>query len=163
MYTNSKNYQKVHAAFCFNGKSFSEDSLAILVKELVNSKEDEKQAIGVFFKQWLNTNSYIEVSTSGSTGVPKVIKVAKQYMINSAIATGDFFKTQEKTKALLCLSANYIAGKMMLVRAMVLGWHIDTVPPTSIPLKTVIKKYDFCAMVPIQLNNSLNRIEHMLI
>src|SRR5690606_8856327 len=98
------------------------------------------------------------VKTSGSTGVPKKIKVRKEHMINSALATGKFFELPPKSTALMCLPANYIAGKMMLVRAMVLGWELDLVPPTSNPLDQVYKTYDFCAMTPFQLDNSLGRL-----
>jgi len=90
--------------------------------------------------------------------VPKTIKIRKAHMINSAKATGTFFEIEEKTTALLCLSANYIAGKMMLVRAMVLGWKLDTVPPSINPLDVLETHYDFCAMVPLQLRNSINRL-----
>jgi O-succinylbenzoic acid--CoA ligase len=80
------------------------------------------------------------------------------HMINSAIATGIFFKLSENTRVLLCMSPNYIAGKMMLVRALTLGWHIDVVAPTSNPLENIEKEYDFSAMVPLQLYSSLNEI-----
>ena len=82
-------------------------------------------------------------------------------MFCSAKATAKHFKLQEKTKALLCLPAHYIAGKMMLVRAMVLGWHIDMALPSINPLDSVYRRYDFCAMTPMQLDNSLSRL-HLL-
>jgi o-succinylbenzoate---CoA ligase len=45
-----------------------------------------------------------------------------------------------------------------LVRALTLGWHIDIVEPISNPLKELKKEYDFSAMVPMQLKNSLSDI-----
>ena len=77
-------------------------------------------------------------------------------MIASAKATGLFFNLQPKNTALLCLSTNYIAGKMMLVRAICLGLHIDTIDPTSAPLSS--KKYNFIAMVPMQVEKSLSKL-----
>ena len=77
-------------------------------------------------------------------------------MIASAKATGLFFNLQPKNKALLCLSADYIAGKMMLVRAITLGLHLDTTEPNSAPLQD--KNYDFVAMVPLQVANSLAQL-----
>lgn len=79
-------------------------------------------------------------------------------MINSALATGKFFELPAGSTALMCLPANFIAGKMMLIRAMVLGWELDLVPPSSNPLDQVFKTYDFCAMTPFQLDNSLGRL-----
>lgn len=77
----------------------------------------------------------------------------------SALATGEFFKLQPRDKALLCLSTHYIAGKMMFIRAVVLGLELDFVSPTKDPLKNNSKIYDFVAMVPLQVHNSITQIE----
>jgi len=66
----------------------------------------------------------------------------------------------------LCLNPNYVGGKMMLVRALVLGWKLDIVEPNSNPLKEIQKSYDFCAMVPMQVVGSLmylNKIKTLII
>ena len=104
----------------------------------------------------MNNESFIFVQTSGSTGKPKQIVLQKSAMIASAKATGLFFNLQPKNTALLCLSANYIAGKMMLVRAITLGLNLDTIDPTSTPLSS--KKYNFIAMVPMQVEKSLSKL-----
>src|SRR5690606_7512374 len=103
----------------------------------------------------------LEVRTSGSTGTPKVITLKKEHMANSALATGSFFKMGPGTKALQCLSADYIAGKMMLVRALALGWELDTVEPTSDPLQAISKHYDFVAMVPMQVQGSISNLNQI--
>ncbi len=149
---------EIHESFAINKHSLDKEGLKHIAYNFVKEGEVYEQEAGNFLLDWLNDKDYIVVQTSGSTGKPKKIKVYKQHMINSAKATGKFFKAEEGTTALLCLSANYIAGKMMLVRAMVLGWKIDIVPPRTNPLDTVYKQYDFCAMVPLQLDNSLNRL-----
>jgi O-succinylbenzoic acid--CoA ligase len=41
---------------------------------------------------------------------------------------------------------------------LVLGWHLDIVEASSKPLKGIEKTYDFCSMVPIQLNNSIDQL-----
>ncbi len=108
-----------------------------------------------FLKDWFSDKEYIIVSTSGSTGIAKAIKLEKRQLQNSAIATGNFFKLKEKTSALLCLPTTYIAGKMMLVRAITLGWHLDAVAADSKPLKEHFTSYDFAAMIPLQVENSM--------
>lgn len=148
----------LHPDFSINGQLPNNEDLEKTAYNFVKYGEVYEQEIGSFLLDWLNTNDYIIVKTSGSTGIPKNIKIYKQHMINSAKATGKFFKVKEGTTALLCLSASYIAGKMMLVRAMTLGWRIDLVPPRANVLDTVYKQYDFCAMVPLQLDNSINRL-----
>lgn len=152
---------KVHADFFINKQSLDNEGLRIIAYNFIKEGEFYEQEVGNFLLDWLNEKDHIVVHTSGSTGKPKKIKVYKQHMINSAKATGAFFKVEAGTTALLCLPATYIAGKMMLVRAMVLGWKIDLVPPKTNPLDTVYKQYDFCAMVPLQLDNSINRL-HLL-
>jgi o-succinylbenzoate---CoA ligase len=131
------------------------------VNEIVEFSKTISDEISIFLEEWFNNNSFVEVKTSGSTGKPKLIQLQKKYMINSAKATGEYFNLPEKTSALLCMSPNYIAGKMMIVRALTLGWNMDVIEPTSHPLKNIDKEYDFAAMVPLQLHNSLNDIQRI--
>lgn len=146
-----KNNQ-LHIDFKLNGKSFSSvDELLLYSTSLsIHTRQ--------FLQDWFSTEDVVEVRTSGSTGAPKKICLKKEFMINSALATGQFFDALEKTTALLCMPTEYIAGKMMLVRAFVLGWHIDCISPVSNPLAGLDKVYDFSAMVPMQLQNSLTEI-----
>jgi O-succinylbenzoic acid--CoA ligase len=118
-----------------------------------------EQQIGDFLMDWLNGKEQIAMRTSGSTGEPKTVLIQKEKMMNSALASAEYFKLQPGDTALMCLPVAYIAGKMMLVRAMVLGLHLDFVAPSSSPLTEVHKKYDFCAMVPLQLPSSLNNLD----
>ncbi len=111
-----------------------------------------------FLIDWLDNSDYISVSTSGSTGKPRVLQLKKEFMVNSAIATANYFDLKPKTKVLLCLPTNFIAGKMMLVRAIILGWHIDVVDSTSNPIQHITSTYDFSAMIPLQLFNSLDKL-----
>ncbi|MBW2962046.1 AMP-binding protein [Mesonia aestuariivivens] len=149
---------RLHEDFQFNKNKLNETGLIQLANLYINEGEPYEESIGEFILDWLDEKEYVEVKTSGSTGTPKIVQVKKEYMVNSAKATGKFFKLPEQTTALLCLPASYIAGKMMLVRAMVLGWHLDSVQPKSNPIDQVFKRYDFCAMTPFQLDNSLGRL-----
>jgi O-succinylbenzoic acid--CoA ligase len=112
-----------------------------------------QQDLGNFLLDWLDNTDYIKVKTSGSTGKPKKLKIKKQAMVNSAIATGDFFKLNPGDKILNCLPSNFIAGKMMIVRAIILGLELDMVEPKALPLIDYEKDYDFCAFTPMQLKN----------
>ncbi len=134
--------------------------------ELLSFTKSFDNEVYSFLNNWFNTDNYIVVKTSGSTGIPKQIKIKKIFMQNSALATGVFFALKGRTSALLCLSPNYIAGKMMLVRAITLGWHLDIVNPSTHPLDGNKKHYDFCAMVPMQVENSLaelNMIKNLIV
>ena len=140
---------KFHKNFKLNNTSFTS------VDELLVYGQGFSDEIHQFLKSWFSKDDFINVKTSGSTGVPKEIKLLKVQMINSAFATGKYFGLTENTSTLLCLPTAYIAGKMMLIRALTLGWHLDVVVASSYPLKGIEKEYDFSAMVPLQLENSL--------
>ena len=114
-----------------------------------------------FIKQWRDASPTIEVHTSGSTGDPKVMRVEKRRMLASARATCDFLGLKQGDTALLCMSVDYIAGKMMVVRAIERGLQLLTVEPSSHPLAAPVfvdeigQKLDFAAMVPMQVYCSL--------
>ncbi len=149
-----------HIDFKLNGYAFS--SITELLEYSKSLSADTHQ----FLEDWFSESAVITVKTSGSTGKPKPIQLKKEFMINSAKATGNFFNLPQKTTALLCMPTAYIAGKMMLVRALVLGWHLDIITPSTSPLKELNKSYDFSAMVPLQLKNSLleiNKVKKLIV
>ncbi len=155
----SKHNIKIHPSFKLNGTHYSKQDLHEVAYSFIKEGEAFEERVGNFLLDWLNEDyKDIKVRTSGSTGEPKVIFIDKDRMVNSARATGKHFKVKEDTKALLCLPPKHIGGMMMLVRAMILGWHLDIVKPASNPLDNIYKTYDFCAMTPFQLDNSLNRL-----
>ncbi|MCT4630916.1 AMP-binding protein [Winogradskyella sp.] len=149
-------YDKVHNRFKLNGLHYNQNDLKEVAYSLIKEGEAYEKETGNFLIDWLNDNDYLYVNTSGSTGQPKQIKLKKQAMVNSAIATGDFFCLEPGNTALHCLPSHYIAGKMMLVRAMILGLEIDHVEPSSHPIFDYENHYDFCAMVPLQLKHTIN-------
>ncbi len=159
-------YKRVHPKFKLNGVAVSFDNLDKVSYSLIKEGHPYERDFGDFLLNWIDKEPTIQVKTSGSTGMPKMIVLEKQHMVNSALATGRFFKLEAGNSALSCLSGAYIAGKMMLVRAMILGLELDWVEPTATPLLGSDKTYDFCAMVPLQLENSLghiNRIKTLIV
>ena len=149
------NFNKIHNRFKFNGFHFSNSELREVAYSLVKEGELYEKDIGSFLLDWLSKDDFLFVKTSGSTGKPKEIKILKQTMVNSAIATGDFFGLKPGDTALGCLPSHYIAGKMMLVRAIILGLEIDYVAPSSCPVFDKDKYYKFSAMIPLQVKNIL--------
>lgn len=105
-----------------------------------------------FLDRWFDSKiDEIQVFTSGSTGNPKPIYLAKSAMIKSAQKTEKFFGYQEGSSALLCLPVNFIAGKMMLVRSLVSKLDLVITEPTGNPLLQINRKIDFLPMTPFQL------------
>lgn len=104
-----------------------------------------------FLKQWWDDRSFISITTSGSTGVPKTIQAEKRSMWKSAQKTIEWFGLKQGMTALLCLSPGYIAGRMMIVRAMQAKLNLITTNLSSNPLADLEHPIHFVAMVPLQL------------
>ena len=104
--------------------------------EPANSFQEE---VFDFCRQWkLGKNEFL-FHTSGSTGKPKPIYLSRLSMIESANMTMDWLHLQEGDNVLLCLPIEYIAGAMMLVRALVLKLNIVLVEPSQNPLEEITK------------------------
>ena len=132
-----------------------------------------------FLAQWNDVSPCMKVQTSGSTGVPKRIYIEKVRMRASARMTCDFLNLKQGNTALLCMPLDYIAGKMMVVRALERGLELLTVEPSTHPLSSTNIAdignphcIDFAAMVPLQVWNTLQvpeerealcRIRHLII
>jgi O-succinylbenzoic acid--CoA ligase len=142
-----------------------------------------------FLEEWYNDSPYVEVKTSGSTGEPKRMLVEKQRMRASARITCDFLGLKAGDTALLCMSLDYIAGKMMVVRAIERNLRLIVVEPSGHPLaEQICQEWDLrsfrpllaspnigeelAAMVPMQVYNSLQvpeererlkQIKHLII
>lgn len=108
-----------------------------------------------FLSEWNNDSDRVLVHTSGSTGKPKPMRVEKKRMLNSARITCDFLGLNPGDSALLCMSLDYIAGKMVVVRSIERHLHLISVPPSGHPLKDVDEEITFAAMVPMQVYNTL--------
>ncbi len=110
-----------------------------------------------FLKEWHNEKSTVLVHTSGSTGKPKPMLVEKRRMEASARITCQFLGLKPGDTALLCMSLDYIAGKMMVVRALTYGLKLIAVKPCGCPEWE--GDIDFAAMVPMQVYNLLQSEE----
>ena len=118
-----------------------------------------------FLSEWNNDSDRVLVHTSGSTGKPKPMMVEKKRMLNSARITCDFLGLKPGDSALLCMSLDYIAGKMVVVRSIERHLHLISVSPSGHPLKDINLKdangkdvngeITFAAMVPMQVYNTL--------
>ncbi len=147
------NYKNVHNKFKLDNLNYKYADLMEVAYSYVKEGLPYQYELGNFLLDWLDSKDFIVVKTSGSTGKPKHIHIKKQAMVNSAIATGDFFNLKPGDKVLHCLPANFIAGKMMIVRAIVLGLELDMVEPSASPLIDYEKDYTFSAFTPMQLKN----------
>ncbi|NVK63706.1 MAG: AMP-binding protein [Flavobacteriales bacterium] len=121
----------------------------------VTEHPETRRKVNEFVEEWNSPSQEICVHTSGSTGKPKEIRIQKEHMIASALATGKFLGLSAGDTALLCLSMDTIGGRMMIVRSIVLDLELIVSDVSSTPLQSVNQPIDFAAMVPMQVQKSL--------
>jgi len=142
-----------------NGDIYNRQNLGELFFQS-ESDDSWRNTIYHFLMEWFDEKDYILAQTSGSTGKPKSIRLQKKSIVNSALMTNRFFGLTPKNTALLCLPASYIAGKMMLVRALVGGFNLLTVAPVANPFEGMNTSIDFTAITPYQLQHSAITLHH---
>jgi O-succinylbenzoic acid--CoA ligase len=141
----------------FNNKYFTTEALiAYSEKALASGLLPEWELkIYQFILTFFDDKQYVEQLSSGTTGTPKNFKLSKSAMIHSAQNTIEILGLKAGDNALLCLPIDYIAGKMMVVRALLAGLNLNWEEPSSAPLLQNYDSIDFCAMVPMQVYNSI--------
>ncbi len=132
-------------------------------EELKNQGLDEIQsdferATLKFCKDWVNGQQEFAIQTSGSTGTPKSIVLLRSQMEANAKQTIEALQLKAGETSLVCLDTNYVAGKMMLVRSLIVGMNVIAVEPSANPFNKLEEQpVDFVALVPYQLEEI---IEH---
>lgn len=134
------------------GIDYSRAELEQKCQQICNDPEVEpwEKDIFQFILDWLNPTDFISSKTSGSTSEPKLIKLKKEYMKASAFASIAALGLEEGMTAWLCLPADFIAGKMMLVRAMTGKLKLIYSKPLLKP--HMVGVVDFSALVPLQVS-----------
>lgn len=152
-------YKNIHNRFKINGVHLDKEALFQLAYSFIKEGSHFEKELGEFILDWIDDKETIQLMTSGTTGTPKLIIIKKQAMVNSAIATANFFDLQPGDRVLHCLPVRYIAGKMMLVRSIIIGLEMDLIAPTS-HLDDLLPttNYDFVALVPIQAQAGLDKL-----
>lgn len=123
-----------------------------VVEELISTKELWKIKGWEFLIQLMDASDIpVKFHTSGTTGVPKEISFYKNQILKSAQNTNEYFELDSSSKMLLCLPAEFVAGRLMMVRAMMAGAELKWVKPSLNPL---LEENDihFAAFTPAQVS-----------
>lgn len=115
------------------------------------SAHEWENELFLFLKEWFSDSDFVIAQTSGSTGEPKPIELPKSVMIKSAERTIEYFGLKKGDRLLLSLSCQYIAGKMMVVRAIVGQMDLFTGDPSGDFDILKNETFEFGAMVPNQV------------
>ena len=140
-----------------NGAWYSSEDLLKYCHEILNNgqSQDWELNIAKFIMEWYDQSDFIEVKTSGSTGQPQILSIKKEFAVNSALSTLEFLGLKPGDSALLCLPANFIAGKMMIIRSIIGRLKLTSVEPKGNVYDDVSDTVDFAAMIPLQVQNLL--------
>ncbi len=109
-----------------------------------------------FLDEWDSPSPTMGLQTSGSTGEPTLMQARKGAMRASARMSCQAFGLREGDTALLCLPLRYIAGKMMVLRALEARLQLAVVEPCADPLAALEQEepgsapIDFAPLVPMQ-------------
>ena len=113
-----------------------------------------------FAASWRSGAPCIEAHTSGSTGAPKAIALPRKFVEESARRTNEFFGIRGDSLLYCPLAADYIAGKMMWVRAELAGAEFEAEEASNRPLSRWThgrrRRIDLLAVVPSQLQYLIN-------
>lgn len=138
---------------CINGEHINATNLA----DWAEHKTGIAAEAADFLTEWYAGPQYINLHTSGSTGQPKLIRASKDAMRASAALSCRYFGLTQNSTAFLALPIRYVAGKMMLVRALVSGCRLILAEPDSTPLEHLQEAVDFAPLVPMQVIRTLQQ------
>src|SRR5665647_722443 len=144
---------KLPVAIRISGQDYSDHELNLLIaqKHSLPQLPEWERELYTFLREWFSPIDFIEAQTSGSTGTPQTIRLTKTTMQRSANRTIVYFGLQAGNRILLSLPCRFIAGKMMVVRAIIGQMDLITVDPSSDFDLLIDETFDFGAMVPNQV------------
>lgn len=154
-----------------NNNAFSREELILFSRLQIDddSLENWEHDLYSFILDYFDESVPLLQKTSGTTGDPKSLVLKRDALSISALNTIRHFELTPGDSVLLCLPVKYIAGKMMVVRALEGRLNLITVSPSGRPIENLHTDIDFAAMVPMQLNeifahnDPLDKIQTLLI
>lgn len=134
-----------------------QEALRVFEPRNGEDQSDWKEAIHRTLVELGDPDRHLSTTTSGTTGPPKQLPIARVDLMNSAQLTGSAFELSPGDRTLHCLPCDFIAGKMMLVRAFALGLDMHFIDPQGGILDHLhtTDRFRFAAMVPMQLHRML--------
>lgn len=105
--------------------------MELIIKEgQIQSAIEHFPEVYFWSKQWLSDKSIFEFTTSGTTGEPKELIFSREQLMASAQRTCDFFQLSSGAKVLHRLPMSFVAGKMNIVRALIMGHSVWAEQPS---------------------------------
>ena len=156
--SNSQRQMEINPAFRLEGVSRNRRDLIGHCREIAAAAGEPawKREVCLFVVELLeNPKEPVLQKTSGTTGDPTIHSLEREAMEASARMTLRHFGLRPGDSVLLCLPVRYVAGKMIVVRALVGGLDLHWTEPSSRPMKDFTGKVSFASMVPLQARESI--------
>lgn len=122
----------------------------------VSENRKLNQKVELFIEEWNNELDFFTAKTSGSTGIPKEIKLLKNLALASVKMSSHYFNFDEMESMGLCLSPETIAGKMQILRALYYDLVLYVFENERNCLQNLNVHLDFITLVPLQVESILN-------
>lgn len=116
-------------------------------KDTKKTYDTEREAVWNVAFQWA-ASAMLDAHTSGSTGTPKHIRLPMDMVRKSTWRTIRFFRLDAASRLHSCVSARFIGGKMMVIRALELGCRFTYEPSSNRPHLDESSRIDLLAVVP---------------
>lgn len=137
------------------------DSILSTLENEGNTSEYFSDAL-MFLRKWNQNDEVFSIKTSGTTGPIKQIHFEKDSLIRSAQITLKTFSLAEGDDILNSLPFSFVAGKMMLVRAIVGKMKLHLIEPSANPISSLNEKIKFAAFTPFQLQHIIEQTPEKL-
>jgi o-succinylbenzoate---CoA ligase len=156
-------------------QSFSFEDIRMNGADLLNEADTIHQTTFQLAQQWLSGQTEFVFFTSGSTGIPKEIRLQRTQLEASAKGTIEALKLTSGEHILLCMHTRFIGGAMLLIRGLLIDAHITLQIPSANPLQPIAvdHPYTFASFTPMQLfaaidntdeeQQKLARFKHVLV
>ena len=108
-----------------------------------------------FLKEWNTKKDSFIIKSSGTTGPIKEIDFTRASLVQSAKITLKAFDLTEDSILISALPLSFVAGKMMLVRAIIANCKVLLFEPKANPIEKLKIRSSFAAFTPYQLQHIL--------
>jgi len=134
----------------------TEYDAAKVVEEMVGGNELWKTKGFEFLIQLQDVSEFpIKFKTSGTTGTPKEISFSKEQIRKSATNSCRFFEIKNTDRLFLCLPAEFVAGRMMMARALYSKAKLIWKEPSLHP-DIATERINFAAFTPAQVKSIIH-------
>ena len=104
----------------------------------LSAEHPEYELFCRLWENWFSEEPLMTFFTSGSTGAAKEVRFSREQVRASAELTQAWLSPQQAKRWLLCLPLTFVAGRMVLYRALVSQTPLQVMAPASQPIQSAV-------------------------